>query len=124
MSESNPSGWKRRCGFTFLIFSATLWCIVTVFFIGVWDQVAAITTFPQWSWALAGILSAMVAWRLFGRRARLPRVLILLWIVAMLAFADNLVPVIRGVVHGFKPTSSATSTGLRVVTLNCASSSA
>jgi len=112
----------RYCGVALMIFSAALWIVTTICFLSVWDQVAAITTFPQWSWATIGILSAAIAWRLLTRRTRVPRFLLGLWIFAMLYFADNLVPIFRGIVHGSAPLSRALPGTIRIVTLNCASS--
>jgi len=122
MPESSTSRLKRRCGFVILLLSAILWTVTTVFFIGVWDQVAAVTTFPQWSWALVGSLCAMIAWRLLGRGARLPVMLLALWLLTTLLFADNLLPVVRGLVHGSVPANPAPAGTFRIATLNCASS--
>lgn len=47
MSESRASRLAHRCGLAILGFSAALWAVTTAFFVGVWDHVAAITTFPQ-----------------------------------------------------------------------------
>lgn len=123
MSESISSRLKRRCGFFILLVSAILWSSTTVFFIGAWDYVAAVTTFPQWSWALVGSLCAMIAWRLLGRGARLPVTLLALWLFATLLFADNLQPVVRGLVYGSGLANPAPVGTFRIATLNCASSS-
>src|SRR5688572_24777037 len=103
MPVPRTSRLKRLCGFTALLFSAVLCLITSICFIGVWDHVSAITTFPQWSWAALGILSAIIAWRLLGIRARLPALLLTGWLLAMFAFADNLRPVLRGLAHGSAP---------------------
>src|SRR5262245_42653659 len=65
----------------------------------------------------------MIAWRLLGRGARLPVVLLVLWLLVTLLFADNLLPVIRGFVYGSAPTNPAPAGTFRIATLNCASSS-
>jgi endonuclease/exonuclease/phosphatase (EEP) superfamily protein YafD len=122
MSESRAFRFVHRCGLALVTFSAALWLLTTICFFGVWDQVAAITTFPQWSWAIIGILTAAVAWRLLRPRTRIPFLLFGLWLLATLCFADNLLPVIRGIVHGSTPSSRAPQGTFRVVTLNCASS--
>jgi vancomycin resistance protein VanJ len=122
MSEAASSQWQRRCGSVVLVLSAILSGLTTLFFLTAWDQVAAITTFPQWSWALIGTLAAMIGWRLMGRRARFPPLLLVGWLLTTLLFADNLVSVVRGLAHGSAPSSSAPSGSLRIVTLNCASS--
>jgi endonuclease/exonuclease/phosphatase (EEP) superfamily protein YafD len=120
--ESRFSRVAQRCGFVFLFFSAALWIVTTVCFVGVWDHVAAITTFPQWSWATVGILSAAIAWRLLRGRTRSPLALLALWLLATLFFADNVLPVFRGLAHGSAPVTPAPTGAVRVVTLNCASS--
>jgi endonuclease/exonuclease/phosphatase (EEP) superfamily protein YafD len=114
----------QRFGKGLLAASTTLYLATTVFFLGLWDQVAAITTFPQWSWALIGVLMTAISWRLLGRTAKGPRWLLLLWFATILAFADNLGPVIRGLIRGSTPGTSVPDGTLRIVTLNCASSSA
>src|SRR5687768_2816979 len=103
MPETNMSRAQRCFGFAMLLLSAILWFVTTLFFVGAWDHVAAITTFPQWAWALVGSLGAMIAWRLLGWRNRLPVMLLMLWLVATGAFSDNLWPVVRGIVHGSVP---------------------
>jgi len=123
VSESKTSQLKRRCGFAVLLFSAFVWAVTTIFFIGVWDRVAAITTFPQWSWALAGSLCALFAWRLLGRGSRLPVMLLALWLFVTLLFADNLLPVVRGLVYGSAPANPGPPGTFRIATLNCASGS-
>lgn len=123
MSVSSTSQLRRRCGFAILLFSTFLWAVTTIFFIGVWDHVAAVTVFPQWSWSLVGGVCATIAWRLLGRRARLPAILLTLWLIATLIFADNLVPVVRGLAYGSAPPDRARSGAFRIATLNCASSS-
>jgi endonuclease/exonuclease/phosphatase (EEP) superfamily protein YafD len=122
MSESRMRRFARRCGLALVSFSAALWFITTFCFFGLWDQTAAITTFPQWSWAIIGILTAAIAWRLLGTSSRIPFILLGLWLLATLYFSDNLVPVIRGVIHGRAPSNRPPQGTFRVVTLNCASS--
>jgi vancomycin resistance protein VanJ len=112
----------HRCGAVLLTISIVLFIATTICFLGVWDQVAAITVFPQWSWAIIGIVTAAMAWRLLRPRTRIPFLLLGLWLLAALYFADNLLPVIRGIVHGSSPSSHASQGTFRVVTLNCASS--
>lgn len=125
MNESPPQKKpRRRFGIGLLGTSGMLWLVTTIFFVGLWDHVAAITTFPQWSWALIGILLAMISWRLLGRSARAPRLLLILWFVTSLTFADNLLPILRGLSRGTTPDAVAPDGALRIVTLNCASSSA
>jgi vancomycin resistance protein VanJ len=124
MANSRTSRLVHCSGFAFLTFSAVLWLITTVCFIAVWDHVAAITTFPQWSWAFIGIFTALLAWRLLKGRTRLPLLMLAVWLVTTLAFADNLFPLIRGLVRGTIPQTHAPDGALRVVTLNCASSAA
>jgi vancomycin resistance protein VanJ len=111
-----------RCGLVFLIVSTLLWIITTVCFIGLWDHVAALTTFPQWSWAIIGMLSLALAWRLMRSRGRWLLLLFTLWIIATALFADNLAPLIRGVVRGSSLKAPAPAGTFRVATLNCASS--
>jgi len=106
----------------FLYLSVFLWLITTICFIGAWDHVAALTTFPQWSWAIIGILSLAIAWRLIRRWGRRLSLLFLLWLVTILIFADNLRPVLRGVIRSSPFNSPPPSGTLRIVTLNCASS--
>jgi len=89
------------------VFSAALSLRTTICFVAVWDQVTAVTTFPQWSWALLGILSATLAWRLLKPHARLPLLLLGLWLCTTLYFSDNFVSVLRAVGHGFAPSSHA-----------------
>ena len=122
MSESRTFYLVRYCGWALAAFSAALWLVTTICFFSVWDQVAAITVFPQWSWAVIGIVTAAIAWRLLRPRPRIPFLLFGLWLLATLCFADNLVPVIRGIFHGRSPSSHASQGTFRVVTLNCASS--
>jgi endonuclease/exonuclease/phosphatase (EEP) superfamily protein YafD len=122
MPESRFSRIAQRCGFVFLFLSAVLWIITTVCFIGVWDHVAAVTVFPQWSWATVGVLSAAIAWRLLRGRTRTPLILLAIWPLTALCFSDNLLPVTRGVLYGFAPTPGAPTGRVVVVTLNCASS--
>jgi vancomycin resistance protein VanJ len=122
MSESRVHRFVRHCGLALMTFSASLWLITTICYFGVWDQVAAITVFPQWSWAIIGILTAAVAWRLLRPITQIPFLLFGLWLLATLYFADNLVPVLRGIVHGGSPSSRPREETFRVVTLNCASS--
>jgi endonuclease/exonuclease/phosphatase (EEP) superfamily protein YafD len=124
MPECKTLRVQRRCGIAILLFSTLIWIVTTVFFMGAWDQVAAVTTFPHWSWALLGVIGALTAWRLLGFRNRLPGVLLLLWLCVTLAFADNLLPVVRGLVHGSAPQNTAPAATFRIATLNCASSSA
>src|SRR6185436_17834867 len=81
--------------------------------------------FPQWAWAILGTLAAAIAWRLlrqFTRFTRAPILLLALWLLATLYFADDFVPMIRGLVHGFAPSGRARQGTIRIVTLNCASS--
>jgi vancomycin resistance protein VanJ len=85
--------------------------------------VAAITVFPQWSWAVVGLLTAAMPLRLLRTSTRLTVSVIVLWLLTTVAFADNLLPLIRGLVHGSAPTNRNQSV-LRIVTLNCASSPA
>lgn len=123
MTKLSTSRLWHYCGLAVLLFSAALWAVTTVFFLGVWDHVAAMTTFPQWSWAILGILGAMIAGRLLRRRSRMPALMLILWLLAVLYFADNLVPTFRGLVHGATPSSQGREGIFRIATLNCASSS-
>ena len=122
MAQSKTAPLVRYCGFTFLLFSALLWVATTICFLGTWDHVAAITVFPQWSWAVGGILTAAVAFRLLRSESRLPLFTMLLWLLSCFYFADNLLPVVRGVLHGAAPKGRAQNSTFRIVTLNCASS--
>jgi hypothetical protein len=124
MAESRISRTAYRCGFVVLVLSAALWLATTICFVGVWDSVAAITTFPQWLWASIGMLSGALAWRLLRGHSRLPLVLIGLWLLTTLYFADNSLPIIRGLIHRRTPAQHAPTGTVRVVTLNCASSAA
>jgi endonuclease/exonuclease/phosphatase (EEP) superfamily protein YafD len=122
MAKQEPPPFTRHCGFAFLLFSGCLWIATTACFLGTWDEVAAITVFPQWTWALLGVLSAALAMRLL-RSVRLILAITILWVLTTLAFADNLLPVIRSLQHGSAPPIRVPGT-LRIATLNCASSPA
>src|SRR4051812_36130173 len=100
MSEQGTSRFAHRCGLAFLLFSVCLWVTTTMCYLGTWDQVAAITVFPQWSWALAGGLSAALPLRLLKNSNRTTFSIIILWLLTTLAFADNLLPVIRSLWPG------------------------
>jgi endonuclease/exonuclease/phosphatase (EEP) superfamily protein YafD len=122
MSQTRLSRLAFRCGFVFLVLSALLWIITTVCFIGLWDHVAALTTFPQWSWAVIGILSLAIAWRFIQRWGRWLLLLLMLWVVTTVAFADNLWPVVRGVLHDSPLKRPPPAGTIRIASLNCASS--
>jgi endonuclease/exonuclease/phosphatase (EEP) superfamily protein YafD len=124
MPEAKISRVAHRVGFALLLASAALWIVTTIFFVGVWDHVAAITTFPQWAWATAGILGAAIAWCLLRPRNRSPIFLMVLWLLTTVYFADNVVPFMRGLAHGAAPSPVAPSGTLRVISLNCATSPA
>jgi endonuclease/exonuclease/phosphatase (EEP) superfamily protein YafD len=124
MSETRTSRLAFRLGFVFLLLSAVLWIVTTVCFIGLWDHVAALTTFPQWSWAVIGILSLAFAWRLMQRCGRWLLLLLTLWVGTTLVFADNLLPLIRALVRGSPLKGPPPSGSIRVATLNCATSAA
>ena len=120
MPEATTSRVAHRLGFALLLFSAALWIMSTLFFVGRWDYVSAVTTFPQWTWATTGILSAAIAWRLLRPRARLPVWLMVLWLLTTIYFADNFEAVLRGVVRGAAPPPAAPVGTIRVISLNCA----
>jgi hypothetical protein len=92
--------------------------------LGAWDHVAAVTTFPYWSWAFLGTLSAMLAGWLLRPLLRLPWVMLGLWLLATVFFSDNVKQLFRGTIYGRYPDTPARPNTLRVVTLNCASSAA
>jgi hypothetical protein len=120
--ETRTSRLAFRCGLVFLMFSALLWIVTTVCFIGLWDHVAALTIFPQWSWAIIGILSIAVAWRLMRPHGQWLLVLLALWIAAIVLFADNLGSLFRGLLRSSSLDVPAPAGTFRVATLNCASS--
>ena len=122
MPEAKISRVAHHVGFALLLASAALWIVTTIFFVGVWDHVAAITTFPQWTWATAGILSAAIACRLLRPRNRSPFFLMVLWLLTTVYFADNVVPFMRGLLHGAVPPPTAPPGTIRVISLNCATS--
>lgn len=86
-----------------------------------WDKVAALTVFPFWAWALLGFLMAGISW-LFTRRR--PALWILgLWVVTMVVFSDETIPLLRSRSHLPQPGRAlADPVGrpvLRIVSLNC-----
>ena len=120
LRETRILRFAPHFGVAFLIFPTILWVGSSVCFVGGWDHVAAVTTFPQWSWAILGMLSATLAWRLLNNVTRLPLLLLTLWVLVTLYFSHNLGPILRGFLYG-APSPSAQSGNFRVVTLNCAS---
>ncbi|MDB6135989.1 MAG: Endonuclease/exonuclease/phosphatase [Verrucomicrobiales bacterium] len=86
-----------------------------------WDKVAALTVFPFWAWALLGMLMAGSAW-LFTRR-RLALGVAALWLVTMLVYSDETVPLLRPSSRMPQPGPAAPAPDgkpvLRIATLNC-----
>jgi hypothetical protein len=119
MNNSRKSMLQQWCSSGCAFFSLALWFGVTVCFIGCWDQVAAVTLFPYWSWALIGGLAAYFAQRL--SRKRWTWVIFVLWLITTLCFADNAIPMLR-LLKQPSPSEGRLPTVLRVVTLNCAGS--
>jgi len=122
MPESRTSQLARGLGAALLVFSVALWAGTTLCFLGRWDQVAAVTVLPQWAWASMGTLSAVMAWRLRQEHLPVSGMIIILWLLATVCFADNLLPLIRGLFHGSACKRPHQNGTLRIVTLNCASS--
>ena len=122
MSERPATPWARLVGWILLLGSALLWVFITVCFVGTWDHVAVVTTFPYWAWAFLGVLCAMLAGWLMRPLLRWPWAMLGLWLLATAYSSDNLLPVLRGLIHGSHPVMPAPTNTLRVVTLNCASS--
>lgn len=118
--ESGPR-LKFRCGIACACGSAVLLAFIIACFVGLWDWAAAITLFPQWSWAFLGVLSSLAAWRMCQRRWIL--LLVILWCISAIFFSDNFISLLR-LAKAPPPVDEhlRSSNGVRVVTLNCAGS--
>lgn len=86
-----------------------------------WDKAAALTVFPFWAWALLGMGMAGFAW-LFTRR-RLAMGIAVLWLVTMVVYSDETVPLLRSASTMPQPGRAAPAPDgkpvLRIATLNC-----
>lgn len=110
----------RKIGRLFLALSALLLLALTVGYLGRWDAVAAATFLPFWTWSIAGLLLTLAGW--FLLRANGTALLLgLLWLAATVGLSDD---ISRFVLSPFAspppPHAPATSSRLRIVTLNCA----
>jgi vancomycin resistance protein VanJ len=115
--EARRAAW-RKAGSACFIFSTAIWLGTTICFIGCWDQVAAITLFPYWCWALLGCVVAYPSLRI--RRERWLWLLPVFWVITSLFYSENLVPLLRLMVRDPAPVNNRPSGVVRVVTLNCA----
>jgi endonuclease/exonuclease/phosphatase (EEP) superfamily protein YafD len=78
------------------------------------DGCAALTIFPVWGWSLFGLLLTAMGWH--RDLLRPLRAVMALWLLLLLAFADE--P--RSLIRAFVPPSPGDlATNLRVVSLNC-----
>lgn len=108
-------------GYRFILFWArvplaisTLMCIaIAICYTWRLDAWAAVTVFPCWVWALAGIILVAAARRHVQRRYTV--ILVLTWCLLGLAFADHPLCLLR-----FR--GSHSEPWLRIVSLNCAGS--
>jgi vancomycin resistance protein VanJ len=94
--------------------------VVSACYMRRWDQVAAITVFPFWIWALAGVGMAGLAW-IISRR-RMAAVICLLWLATLFIGSDETRPLLRWHAEKPLPGPAALVDGtrpLRIVTLNC-----
>ena len=114
----DPFRWPRRAG---LIASLALGVFMTYCYTSRPNELAAITVFPAWVWAVPGLVLLAPAWLKHARWLAL--VMTVLWIAYSAAFMDGLSSFVRGTYTTW-PTQewlAARSQGLaiRVVSLNC-----
>ena len=121
IKAEKPIKEDRTFGYRFMLFCSrvslaisTLMCIaIAICYTWRRDAWAAVTVFPVWVWALAGIVLVAAARRHVRRRYSLT--VALAWCVVGLVFADHPLCLLR-----FRGNQSEPS--LRIVSLNCAGS--
>jgi endonuclease/exonuclease/phosphatase (EEP) superfamily protein YafD len=119
-----PPGAAHRLKVASLSLSALL-CVALALCYGTRsDRCAAVTILPTWAWIAPGLVLATLAW---SRRTRRAVVAVgLLWIVYLLAFAEEAGSLVRLRAWPAAEWQAARARGraLRVVSLNCAGGSA
>lgn len=94
--------------------------VVMTCFAGRWDKTAAVTVFPIWTWAIAGLALALLAWAVV--RARFLGLVSLLWLLTLLICPDEWRGLRRSLWQNTAPPARerpAATPLLRVATLNC-----
>ena len=112
----------RGVGWAAILASLLLLAVVAFCFTDGRDALAAVSVFPIWIWAIAGIAAAAIAIPLL--RSRWPVAVIVLWAMAALIGSDERRSVFRSLTGGAlkEERSEKTPEGrisLRIVTLNC-----
>lgn len=113
--------------FRFFLTTGLMWSslglhlVICACYLRRWDKAAAITVFPFWAWALAGLFMAGTAWII--ARNRLAAVLTGVWLVTLVAGSDETRPLLRFAKEKplpGKPTPTESGAmPLRIITLNC-----
>ena len=113
MSRNN-SGLARVAQRTTAVVSIMLLVAVSASYWIRADAVAALTIYPPWCWAGAGLLVALLGYSRANRRWI--AILGVAWLLFLLCFADSPASLLRGRIPYERPKNS-----LRVISLNCAS---
>ncbi len=113
--------------FRFLLTTGLIWSslglhlVICACYLRRWDKAAAITVFPFWIWALAGLFIAGLAW--ITTRKKLAALLTGLWLVTLVGGSDETRPLLRFAkekpLPGKPAPDAAGIVPLRVITLNC-----
>lgn len=111
----------RGVGWAAVLASLLLLGLVVICFLDGRDALAAVSVFPIWIWAIAGIAAAAITIPLL--RSRFPVTVILLWALAALIGSDECRSAFRSLTGGaLKEERAAAPEGkasLRIITLNC-----
>ncbi len=81
------------------------------------DALAALTLIPAWLWVVAGLVSTIPVWRIFGRRTACA--MTVLWIVFAMGWVEEVSSVTRGVLANIKSNTLPRESRLRIASLNC-----
>ncbi len=123
-SSKRPSHSLRWLNLVLIGFSLLMLTFITTCYYQQFDHCAAITVYPSWVWALFGIAPLLIAFNKQQKRTSL--VVLFLWLCYFGLFADTPTSLLRIVSHhNWHESLSHTKqrTNIRVITLNCSSSS-